>query len=122
MSLHAGEFGTRVAFSMREAWDRMLKISTHDTPNQRRLVLEGKLITPWTDELRRACERARENLECRELVVDLKNLMVISQEGENLLAVLMKERVKFRVCSVFAKQVLRHVVRRARAQLQEATP
>lgn len=91
----------------------MLKISSIDTPRQRKLVLEGKLITPWTAELRTACENARENLGGRELVVDLKNLTVISQEAENLLAALMDEGVKFRSRSVFAKQVLRQLGGRA---------
>ena len=85
--------------------------------NERRLVLEGKLITPWTEELRSACEKAKANLEGRQLVVDLKNLTVISQEGENLLVALMNEGVKFRCCGVFTRQVMRQLARRARAQV-----
>jgi anti-anti-sigma regulatory factor len=95
----------------------MLRISTIEAHNERRLVLEGKLIAPWTTELRIACEKARENLEGRELVVDLKNLTVISQEGENLLVALMNEGVKFRCCGVFTRQLLRQLARRARAQV-----
>jgi len=94
----------------------MLKISTVEIRNQRRLVLEGKLIWPWTTELRRVCEHAWKNLEGRELVVDLKNLTVISQEGENLLVALMNEGVKFRCCGVFTRQLLRQLARRARTQ------
>ena len=85
--------------------------------NERRLVLEGKLITPWTTELRSACEKARENLKGRELVVDLRNLTVISQEGEALLVALMNEGVKFRCCGVFTRQLLRQLARRARTQV-----
>ena len=40
----------------------MLKISLVDSPNERQLVLEGKLVAPWTVELRKACEHAKENL------------------------------------------------------------
>jgi anti-anti-sigma regulatory factor len=98
----------------------MLKIFTIEARNERRLALEGKLITPWTTELRSACEKARDNLEGRDLVVDLKDVTVISQEGENLLVVLMNEGVKFRCCGVFSKQVLRQLARRARVQLREA--
>jgi hypothetical protein len=29
----------------------MLKISIHDTPSQRQLLVEGKLIAPWAAEL-----------------------------------------------------------------------
>ena len=95
----------------------MLKISVVESPNQRRLVLEGKLIPPWTAELESVCEEARENLGARELVVDLKDVSVIGQKGEDLLAVLLNEGVKFRCCGVFAKHVLRQLARRARAQL-----
>ena len=95
----------------------MLRISTKEAHNERRLVLEGKLITPWTTELRSACEKARENLKGRELVVDLRNLTVISPEGENLLVTLMSEGIKFRCCGVFTRQVLRQLARRARTQV-----
>jgi hypothetical protein len=73
----------------------MSRISTIEAPNERRLVVEGKLIAPWTTELRSTCEEARKNLEGRELVVNLKNVSVISQEGENLVAALMNAGVKF---------------------------
>ena len=96
----------------------MLRISAIDDDNGQRLVLEGKLITPWTTEVRNACEKARENLEGRELVVDLNNLTVISQQGEDLLAALMSEGVKFRCRGVFAKQVLRQVARKEARQVR----
>jgi len=99
----------------------MLKISTMEIRNQRRLVLEGKLIWPWTTELRRACEHAWKNLEGRELIIDLKNLTVISQQGEYLLAALMNEGIKVRSSGVFAKRVVRQLVRQAREQFPEPT-
>jgi anti-anti-sigma regulatory factor len=84
--------------------------------NERHLVLEGKLITPWTHELRSACERARVDLGDRALVVDLKNVTVISPEGEETLSALMSEGVKFRCCGVFTSQVLRQITRKLRAR------
>jgi anti-anti-sigma regulatory factor len=94
----------------------MLRILAIEDSSEQRLVLEGKLIAPWTTEVRRACEKARQNLEGRELVVDLKNLTVISEQGEDLLAALMSEGVRFRCRGLFAKQVLRQVSRRTEAQ------
>ena len=92
----------------------MLKISTVETRNQRRLVLEGKLIGPWTDELKVAYEMANSDLNGRELVIDLKNLTTISQAGENVLVELMKQGVKVRCCGVFTKYVLKQLTRRVR--------
>jgi hypothetical protein len=94
----------------------MLRISTINTPSQRRLVVEGKLISPWTTELRAAYDKARVDLESRELVVDLQNLTIISQDGENLVTELMNEGVKFQCCGLFARLLLRQLAERARVQ------
>jgi hypothetical protein len=99
----------------------MFKISIIDRRHQRRLVLEGKLVAPWTTELRAVCERARADLHHRELVVDIKNLIAISQEGENLLLELMKEGTTFRSRGVFTKHVLAQLARRARRNVQGTT-
>jgi hypothetical protein len=93
----------------------MLRISTIDTSSQRRLVVEGKLISPWTIELRTAYDNAKTDLEGRDLVVDLKNLTIISQEGEDLVTELMNEGAKFRSCGLFARLLLRQVSDRIRA-------
>lgn len=95
----------------------MLKISLVENRNCCLLVLEGKLIAPWTTELKVACEKAKANLKNRDLIVDLKHITVISQEGENVLCELMNEKVKLRGRGVFTKQVLRQVARRARTGL-----
>ena len=93
----------------------MLRISRVDTRGQRRLVVEGKLIPPWTAELRTAYEDAKSDLESRELVVDLKNLTIISREGEDLVIQLMNQGVQFRCGGLFARLLLRQLSDRARA-------
>jgi hypothetical protein len=97
----------------------MLKISVIDGRRQRRLIVEGKLIAPWSDELKAACDRARADLDGRNFVVDVKQLTAISEEGENLLLELMNDGVKFRSDGVFTKHILRHLARRKRANVQE---
>jgi anti-anti-sigma regulatory factor len=92
----------------------MLKISIVEGKKQRRLVVEGRLVAPWSDELKAACERARSGLDGRELVIDLKNLTTISQQGENLLLELMKQGVKFRGCGLYTNELLKQVARRSR--------
>lgn len=42
-------------------------------------------MPPWKTELSRACEKARANHHGRELIVQLKHLTAISQEGENMM-------------------------------------
>ena len=63
----------------------MLKISLVDSQRERRLIVEGTLVDPWARELAIACEKAREGVERREFVVDLRGLTRIGQEGERVL-------------------------------------
>jgi hypothetical protein len=92
----------------------MLRISTIDTPSQRTLVVEGKLISPWTTELRTAYDDAKTDLDGRDLVVDLKNLTIISQEGEDLVTELMNDGAKFQCRGLFARLLLRQLSNHAR--------
>jgi len=89
----------------------MSSISSLDTRNQRRLVMEGKLVAHWDNELKVACEAARTGLEGRELVIEVKNLIAISQADENVMLELMRQGVKFRCCGIFTKYVLRQLAR-----------
>ena len=92
----------------------MLKISIVERRKQRRLVVEGRLVAPWSDELKAACEKAGSGLGGRELVIDLKSVTTISQQGEHLLLELMKRRVKCRGCGLFTNEILKQVARRLR--------
>ena len=91
----------------------MLKISIIEGHTQRRLIVEGKLVGPWAAELRSASEKANADLFGRKLVIDMKHVIAISQEGENVLFELIQKGVKFRCRGVFTKHVLKQVARRA---------
>ena len=91
----------------------MLKISIVEGPTVRRLIVEGKLVGPWAAELRSACENVNTDLFGRKLVIDMRHLTAISQEGENVLFDLIQKGVKFRCRGVFTKHVLKQVARRA---------
>ena len=96
-----------------------MKIYVVESHKQRRLIVEGKLIAPWAAELIKACEKARADLHDRELVVEVKNMTAIGQQGENVLLALMNDGIKLRACGVFTKQVLKELARRARRRAQE---
>jgi hypothetical protein len=91
----------------------MLKISLVDNTMQRRVVVEGKLIAPWTAELRHACQEARADLRGRELVIEMKHITTISQEGENVILELIKGGIRFRCHGVFTNHVVKELTRRA---------
>jgi hypothetical protein len=95
----------------------MLKISLIDTARQRRLTVEGKLIAPWAAELRNACQGARADLRGRELVVEMKHISTISQEGESVIIELINGGIRLRCYGVFTKHVVKELARRASRNL-----
>ena len=96
----------------------MLKITVIEGQRQRRVMVEGKLIGLWSAELTSAYQRARTNLQDRELIVDLRGLTAIGPEGADVLLQLIREKVKF-VCGVYTKEVLRQLGLKARDNPQE---
>ena len=92
----------------------MLKITIFDTPDRRRLLLEGKLVAPWAAELRNECRKAAAELRGRELVIELRNVTCISEDGQDVLLELMKEGVKFRSSGVFTKHVIKQLAGKIR--------
>ena len=95
-------------------WEEaMLKISLIDSARQCRLVVEGKLIAPWAAELRSAWVKARADLRGRELVIEMKHVTAIGQEGENLLLELISNGTKVRCTGLFTKHVVKELTRRA---------
>jgi hypothetical protein len=99
----------------------MLKITSIEGQKRIRVVVEGDLVVPWTTELMSACEKAQADLHGRELVVELKHLITISQEGENILLDLINRGIKICGSGVFAKQILKEFARRPHTNVQEAT-
>jgi hypothetical protein len=96
----------------------MLRISIIDTPKQRRLIVEGKLIGPWATEFKSTCDDAKADLGERELVIELKHVTTISEEGERVLLDLMGNGIKFCSRGVFTRQILKLLSRRAIATAQ----
>jgi len=95
----------------------MLKISIIESKTRRRLVLEGKLVAPWTDEMRSLCH-STSNPDDRELIIDVRGLTVISKDGEDVLLFLIVHGAKFRGSDVFTKQVLKQLARRVHRDIQ----
>jgi hypothetical protein len=92
----------------------MLKISIHDTPSQRQLLVEGKLIAPWAAELRTVWRTATADLHGRQLIIDLRSLTEFSEDGEAVLLQMMKAGARFRCSGVFTK----HVMKRLAAEIR----
>lgn len=96
-------------------WYAMLKISTVDTRSERRLVVEGKLVSPFTDELRKAWLQANQELNGRRIVIDVSHAVVISHEAEDVLFELMQQGARFSCVGVLTKYVLKRLAHRCHA-------
>jgi len=92
----------------------MLKISIIENDRKRQLVLEGKLVAPWTNELKNFGKETLVDGDHRELVIDLRSVTTISADGEDVLLVLMDQGARFRVSGVFMRQVVKDLSRRSR--------
>ena len=93
----------------------MLKISIIENGAKRQVVLEGKLVVPWTNELKDVVRNAIPDSDHLELVVDLRSVTAISAEGEEVLLSLMDQGARFRANGVFIRQVLKNLSRRSRS-------
>lgn len=94
----------------------MFRLSMIDANGQRKLVLEGKLIPPWTKEVESAWQRAKQTADARTLVVDINNVTLIDSEGEATLLNLMRDGARFSCGGVLTKHLLRQLSKRCRCQ------
>jgi hypothetical protein len=97
----------------------MFRISIVDTPGKRTLLVEGKLVPPWTAELLRVWHEAVRDSEERKLAIDLSNVTVISPEGEDTLCELIRDGAKFTCSGILTKYVLRRLARRSHSRFRD---
>lgn len=84
----------------------MLRISTiHESEQRVRLALEGWLVGPWVDELRRESEQQLS--EAKAVRLDVANVLFIDPRGVALLRELAGRQVEYVNCSTFVSQQLK---------------
>lgn len=87
----------------------MLRITIHETPDEQRLVLEGKLIQPCVAELESAWERTRNERQGRNSVVDLSGATAIDASGKRMLARMSGEGAQFIAKGVATKHLIEEI-------------
>jgi len=96
----------------------MLKITTMNNGSERTLVLEGTLVDPWVTELERSWSEAQ-MVEQGKVLIDLKDVTIISQHGENVLFQMMCEGATFNCCrGVMTRHVVKQLQRRREEQVR----
>lgn len=97
----------------------MFRISTIDTQRERRLVVEGTLVRPWVEELRKTWIDAGSSPAAQKVVIDLTNVTVISREGKDAIFDLMKEGAKFSCGGVLTRHLLKELAHKCHARLAD---
>ena len=72
----------------------MLKITLHDSAEELRLKLEGKLAGLWVGELRQCWRTAASTTQGRDTVLDLRDVDFVDPEGQSLLADMHRQGVR----------------------------
>jgi anti-anti-sigma regulatory factor len=63
----------------------MLRITIHDEPKVQTMQLEGKIVGPWVDELRRTWRDAASSRGSKKLNLDLRDVAFVDDNGKRLL-------------------------------------
>jgi hypothetical protein len=83
----------------------MLKIMALESGNRALLRLEGRVIGPWVDELRRSCEQALEG--GAPLTLDVAEVAFVERDGIHLLRRLIDRGVAVVNCPAFVIEQLK---------------
>ncbi|MGC2110028.1 MAG: hypothetical protein WA655_10965 [Candidatus Korobacteraceae bacterium] len=97
----------------------MLRISVEENPDALSLILEGRLVGPWVDELRRLCQERGAPVKGRQTTVDLCEVTAMDDQGQALLDDLFQRGAALR-CSDVMNQYLVEQMARPGARSQEA--
>ncbi len=63
----------------------MLRITLQESESAAQVVLEGRLIGPWAEELKRVWVETAPRLGSRELSIDLRNVTYVDAAGKRVL-------------------------------------
>jgi anti-anti-sigma regulatory factor len=63
----------------------MLRITIHDAQRGKTIQLEGKIVGPWVEELRRVWCSLAPSFDSKELLLDLRGVAFIDAQGRQLL-------------------------------------
>jgi hypothetical protein len=85
----------------------MLKITKIDTDTEQRLILEGRLASPWIGGLGSQWKETRRAHPERDFVVDLKGIVRVDIAGECALALMKAEGARFLASGIRMKHLIR---------------
>jgi len=100
----------------------MLKITLHDSAQELRFKLEGRLSGPWVAELRQCWLTAQSTVHDRKTVLDLAELDFVDPQGQSLLEDMHRQGVTFVAMSPLIRAILDAFNRSQGCDTVEAKP
>jgi len=97
----------------------VLRISIQEDGRGLSLILEGRLVGPWVDELQRVCRERDAPAKDRGMIVDLCGVTAMDTRGQALLDLLLQRGASLR-CSDVMNQYLVEQMARPAGRLPEA--
>ena len=82
----------------------MLRITLHETESSVRMVLEGRIVGDWVQELSRVCRELAPKLAMKRLAIDISAVTYADGKGKLMLKKIMSQRKAKLVGSALAIQ------------------
>lgn len=87
----------------------MLRITTHNEDTATRLIVEGKLVGPWVEELKKCWQEASQLKPVPPLQAELSALTLIDAEGKALLSEMHRQGVKLTALGLMTQAIIEEV-------------
>ncbi len=92
----------------------MLRITIADTAMEERWTLQGRLVSPWVNELKASWKKAHTPTQGRRCIVNLDEVTFIDKSGERVLRSMSKQGARFVASDVYVRYVLDRLRRKSK--------
>lgn len=91
----------------------MLKVTVRGGPRAITITLEGRIIGPWVEELRRTWEELDPSSESKRCCVDLRGVTFVDAAGQALLQEMYRVGADFLSNSVMTRHLIEEIQRKS---------
>jgi len=94
----------------------VLRITIADTAMEEQWTLQGRLVSPWVNELKASWKKAHSPVQGRRCIVNLDDVTFIDKRGERMLRSMSSKGAQFIASDVYVNHVLDRLKRKSHRQ------